>query len=608
MQIAKKMANAPTLQKSGADIIADSVETSANLKKSFVEWRKELCWQCGVFVFGEQYLAKRFYQINYKFCTQDQAKEIVKDNLFAILRHKYFKKLTDEIDDRIKDIVNNFTVNLASTLKRVSFDRDDDCEIVERIPDFCVAFKNGVYNFKHDNWLFKYDIESIEDLSNRIYKYNDRYIIQWYLNFDFEPLSINIMETPLENFYELMTQLEEPYRWVGLGDPNFKEKNICFELMCNMSHDLNNEFSMSKFTHLCEVIGYVMNVSFVQAFVMLIGPGRNGKNSLFDGCFTHKVIPMPTQNSMLTIETDRFIGGTLENKFHNIYLETDEKSVSLGTSATLKQLTGSEYQTAEHKSQERISTFINCKYVFSANEQEKIKFGDISDGFKRRINMFEVFYQFVSDPEKLKKRSETYYYTPFKQDLSDVKSNLNNLIIFVYLAMYGIKSATSNFTKGFEFHKTDWNDTYSDLDLDLRDKVNSITLSKITKYMKTSTTIWASSQKMFYDSGIKNDGNKPVQLFKSRTMEEFGHLNNYDTMYKMLCDPEKSSEYFAEYDVYMSLNDIQALTGDVATSSQSYNSNFKKLYPGCSVVKLGTGSKSYVLVNFDNDRLKVRRK
>lgn len=604
----KVSGTAPTLIKSATDIVAESVEASANMKKSFVEWRRELAWQCGVFVFGEQYLAKRFYQINYKFCSQDQAKEIATDNLYTLLRHKYFKKLTDEIDDRIREIVKNFTTNLASTLKRVSFDKDDDCDIVERIPDYCAAFKNGVYDFKNDTWLFKYDIEEIPELSNRIYRYDEKYVIQWYLNFDFEPIGINIMETPLENFYEVMSEVEEPYRWTGNNTPEYREKNICFELMCNMSHDVNNEFSMEKFRHLCEVIGYVMNVSFVQAFVMLIGSGRNGKNSLFDGCFTSRVIPMPTQNSMLTIETDRFIGGTLENKFHNIYLETDEKSVSLSSSATLKQLTGSEYQTAEHKGSERISTLINCKYVFSANEQEKIKFGDISDGFNRRINMFEVFYQFIPNVEKLKKRSETYYYTPFKQDLSDVRCNLNNYIIFVYLAMYGIKSATNNFTRGFEFHRTDWNNSYSDIDLDLRDKVNAITLSKITKYMKSTKVIWTNCQKLFYDSGVKNENGKPVQLFKSKTLEEFGHLNSYDSMYKMLSDPESASEYFAEYDVYMSLTELQNLTGDVATSSQSYNSNFKKLFPDANIMRLGSGSKSYVLVNFDGDKLRIRRK
>jgi len=596
----------PTLTKSGTEMIADSVETASNMKRSYVEWRKELAWQCGVFVFGEQYLARRFFQINYKFCSQDTAKEIVTDNLHAILRFKYFKKINDEVDDKIREIVKNFTSNLATTLKRVSFDKDDDCIIIKRIPDYCVAFKNGVYNFKDENWLFKYDIEELQDLSNRLYSYDADYVIQWYLNFDFKPIGINIMETPIEDFYELMTQVEDPYRWIGLDSPDYKYKNVCFELMSNMAHDSLNIFSMDKFKHLCEVIGYTMNVSFIQAFVMLIGSGRNGKNSLFDGCFTHKVVPMPAQNSMIDIETDKFVSGTLANRFQNIYLETDEKGASTASSMHLKQLTGSEFQMAEEKGKDKIATYINCKFVFSANEQEKLKFGDISDGFRRRINMYEVFYQFINDKEKLKRRSPDYYFTPFKQDLSDIKDNLGNLITFVYLAMYGIKEATACFTKNFEFTKTDWSDTYSDIDFDLKDRVNMVTLTQTLRYMNSSPQIFAQCRKMFYDSGIKNDDGKPVALFKSKTFEEFGYPTTYEAMIKMLKDPETSTEYFAEYDVYISMQDLQNIVGELSTTTQSFNSTFKKLFPDCKIMKLN--NKSYVLVNFDNDKLRIRRK
>ena len=597
---------APTLTKSGSDMIAESVETANNLKRSFVEWRNELAWQCGVFVFGERYLAKRFFQINYKFCSEDEAKEVVKDNLYAILRYKYFKKLNDEIDDRINDIVKNFTMNLATTLKRVSFDKDDDCTIAKRIPDYCIAFKNGVYNFRDEDWLFKYEVIELTELTNRMYVYEPNYIIQWYLNFDFEPLGINIMDTPLEEFYDLMVKTEEDYRWTGLDSPDYKYKNICFELMSNMAHDSLHLFSMDKFRHLCEVVGYVLNVSFLQYFVMLIGSGRNGKNSLFDGCFTHKVVPMPAQNSLIDIEENRFTSSTFENRFQNIYLETDEKGASTTSSQNIKNLTGSEQQMVEKKGVDKISTFINCKFIFSANEQEKLKFGDISDGFRRRINMYEVFYQFIADKEKLKRRAKTYYYTPFKQDLSDVKENLGNIMMFVYLGIYGIKEATAGFTKNFEFSRTDWSDTYSDIDFDLKDRVNAVSLTQTLRYINSNAQIYATSRKMFYDSGLKNEDLKPTMLFKSPTFEEFGFAQTYEGMLKMLKDPESASEYFAEYDIYMNMQDLQNIVGEVSTTTQSFNSIFKKLYPECRITKLN--NKSYVLVNFDNDKLKIRKK
>ena len=145
---------APTLTHSMTDLVETKASIAAYMKMSFVEWRKELAYQCGVFVFGEHYIAKRFYQINYSFCGVDEAKEVVKDNLYALLRFKYFKILSDEIDDKINDIVRNFIMNLASTLIRISFDKEDDCTVVKHIPDYCVAFKNGVFDFKNNKWLF----------------------------------------------------------------------------------------------------------------------------------------------------------------------------------------------------------------------------------------------------------------------------------------------------------------------------------------------------------------------------------------------------------------------------------------------------------------------
>lgn len=601
----KKRNIAPTLTNTMEKLVNHNIETATYMKFSYAEWRKELAWQCGVFVFGEHYIGKRFYQINYVFCENDTAKEIVSDNLYAILRYKYFSKLSDEIDDKIREIVKNFTMNLASTLIRVSFDEDDDCEIVKHIPDWCVAFKNGVFDFKNNDWLFKYDITKLEELSNRIYSYDSKYIIQWYFNYDFEPIAdISIMETTIEDFVKLMVMVEEDVKYVGLNEPRYDEKNICFELMYNMAHDSENKFDMKKFAHLCEVIGYMVHVSFLQYFVLLIGSGRNGKNSLFDGCFSSRVIPMPTQNSMLDIETDKFITGTLENKFHNIYLETDEKSVSLGASTKLKQLTGSELQTSEKKGVDKRSTNINCKYLFSANEQEKIKFGDLSDGFRRRINMYEVFYQFVPSVEKLKKKSLSYYYTPFKQDLSDIKSNRSNTTMFVYLAMYGIKCATKSFTRNFEFHKTDWNDSYSDLDLDIKDKILSLSINKIISYMTSTPVKWNECKKMMYDTGEMYDDRKPKPLYLSDTLKVMGYSLNHDSLYKLFKNEDDLSSFFANNDIYIAMKDLQAITGDSLSSLSSYVSNFKKLFPGCIVLKLNN-NKPYVMIRIQNGKMRV---
>ena len=126
------------------------------------------------------------------------------------------------------------------------------------------------------------------------------------------------------------------------------ERNYCFELMYNISHDAEDKFSLKRFSHLCQILGYTLNISFLQHFVIFVGSGQNGKNSLMDGCFTHRVIPSPTSNSIESFETDKFISGALENRAHNIYLETSQKTREFD-SQVLKNITGSMYQTIECK-------------------------------------------------------------------------------------------------------------------------------------------------------------------------------------------------------------------------------------------------------------------
>lgn len=149
--------------------LLDAVDTTALVARPLSDWRPILTEECQVYVFGENYIAKRFDQINYKFCQKDTAREILVDNLYALLRFKYFTQTSEEIDERIDRIVKSFTANLKTTLKKVSFDPNTDSVYIKTLPDYCVAFRNGVYNFKDDKWLFKYDIIKLERLANTIY-------------------------------------------------------------------------------------------------------------------------------------------------------------------------------------------------------------------------------------------------------------------------------------------------------------------------------------------------------------------------------------------------------------------------------------------------------
>ena len=62
----------------------------------------------------------------------------------------------------------------------------------------------------------------------------------------------------------------------------------------------------------------------------------------------------------------------------------------------LKALTGSMYQTIQHKGIDEYSGILNTKHVWAANDQDKLKFGDTIIGFRRRINIFETWFRWDS--------------------------------------------------------------------------------------------------------------------------------------------------------------------------------------------------------------------
>lgn len=557
-----------------------SVDTTALLSRPLSSWRPILSNECQVYVFGETYLAKRFDQIHYKFCEKDEAKEIVVDNVYALLRFKYFPKISEEIDDRIQKIVSSFTLNLKTTLKKVSFDSEADCEIIHPLPDTCIAFRNGVYDFKKNDWFFKYEVLSIESISNKIYIYPREYAVLWYLNYDFDPLPLDFEKNSLEDFIEFMKSVTK------------ENRNYCFELLYNISHDQEDKFSNEKFTHLCEILGYTLLQSFSQHFVLLIGSGQNGKNSLFDGCFINRVIPKPSANDLDAIENDRFITGSLENKSHNIFLETSAKTYR--ESKMIKALTGSMYQTIEQKGVPKYSSIINCKYIFAGNDQENIKFSDNTRGFIRRINMFEIFYQWDLSKRFLKKGD--YYDTTFSDSLKELKNDVANTTIYVYFGMYGIIHATKNFTTNFKFSYNDWKQKYIEVDLELKEGISKITLDKVVRYIKVFSK-GEDQKSALFDT-------ERSRLYLSKSMKSYG-VTCFADMIKVLENEELSNSYFSENDVFISLRTLQNLTGYIGSNIQFTNS-FKKLYRSAIYDSL-YNNKPYVKVTFRGNKLTLLR-
>jgi len=553
--------------------LKDSLETSILLDRPISNWRNILSEECQVYVLGENYIAKRFDAINYKFCEKNEAKEIVIDNLYALLRFKYFPKQNEKVDKVINDIVSNFTLNLKTTLKKVSFEPDADCNVVNFVPDGCVSFRNGVYDFRNDSWLFKYDTIYVEHLKTTVYQYNPKWIITWYVNIDFEPLPFNINEFDLEEFIDIMK------------DSTQEHKNYCFELLYNMSHDIEDKFDLKKFIHIIEILGYTLQISFSQNFVQFIGSGGNGKNSLFDGCFTHKVVPTPTSNSIKSFETDKFITGALFNHSHNFFFETGNKIEQFDTE-TLKNVTGSMYQTIEIKGVQKFSSIINCKNIFSANDQDDVKFNDNTQGFRRRYNVCEIWYSWDDKGRYLRKGD--YYDVAFGDDYKEIKIDNNNLIIFIYFGMYGLKHATDNFSRKFKFTYNDWKLMYSTADVDLKDKLEKITINSLCKNLRYGSK--EENKVSVYDLSKK-------RLFESKDLNYESYddfLNNF------LENDEESHIYFLENDFYLNLRFLQKLCDDVNTA-KSFTSKIKKIF-GVKLINI-YNNQPYAKCRFINNHM-----
>lgn len=570
------------IEESTNDIASDALSTHM-LERSLPEWRPILAQECQVYVLGENYIGKRFDQINFKYCGEDDARQIVTNNLYALLRYKYFKRPSEQADERISEIVKSFTTNLMTTLLKVSLQDDTDCTKVSFLPKNCIAFRNGVFDFEKNDWMMKYQVVKMPLIGNKMYLYSPDYLIMWYLNYDFEPLPLDVKKTSLDEvvaFFKEICKRKET-------------ANLCFELMYNISHNAYDQYDKDKFHHLCQILGYLLLQDFSQSFVMLIGSGGNGKNSLFDGCFTSFAVPTPASNSLEDIERDRFITGALENKAQNIFLET---SAEVHTdSKVLKNLTGSMYQTIESKGVSKYSGIINCKYIFSGNDQDKIKFSDTTQGFRRRINLLEIFYAW--DPQKRFMKHGDYYDTTFSEDLHELKTDISNAIAFVYFAMYGIKEATNDFSKTFKFEYNDWKLKYSDADMQIKDELGNVNRKILVQWLKGKSASDKEAQAALYDVN-------GARLFESASMTSIGYTS-YSEMVNMLDNGEQAAAYFAENDIFISMRTLQEIAGD-ARSAISFTNGLKKLYNlGASSMKNLFNNRSYVRCTFDNDRFKI---
>ena len=564
----------------GISKLKAKVNTAMNADMPLNEWRKILSRECGVFVYNEGFIAKRFDHIQYVFVDKDVAKEILIDNLYALLRFKYFTAHSDEIDKRIQEIVSSFTTNLKTSLLRVAFEWESQTKhhIIKLIPNSAIAFRNGVFDFFKNDWVFKYNVEAITENMNIMYSYDSSYVIMWYIDIDFQPLDFSVKELNFEDFVDLMKELAKE-----------GQKNYTFELLYNMSHDTAHNFSFNKLKHLSEILGYTLLQQFTQSFVFLMGSGQNGKNSLFDGCLTPFLVPRPAANDLDSIENDRFITGSLENKYHNIFLETSPKIYTQST--MLKALTGSMYQTIESKGINKYSGVLNCKYIWAGNDQDKIKFRDTTPGFRRRINIFEVWYRW--DKSKKYLEQGDYYDVSFSSDLREFKNDISNTIIYIYCAMYGLLNATKDFKEDFSFTYNEWRQEMGDIDINLKHQITSLTLSEIAAYIYQNEDTKNECKVLFYS----HDGKR---LYRSIQYYNVYKNSDYVEMIKNLVD-SNFVRISDEASFYINIPLLKKLLSNIQTPI-AFTQSLKKLF-NITDMKSFYNNQSYLECTLNGDKL-----
>lgn len=600
----------------------EDIELTNLLTMSLAQWREKLSREICIYAVESVFYVKPYYDIAYKLDTLDGAKEMATRNIQTILRFKYFNRasysndikvnsdINDAIDDRIQAIIKSFNNNFEDSIIRVEIDVPEQStrhQIIKRLPDYCLAFNDGVYNFKKMDWEFKYRIYYNKDEFGQIknsyleYDGDSRTIITWYFNVSFgsglkefvegicKSLNKkNIFEFTIKEMYDLFKSIWEITRDEHNKIIRSENVAITFGLMHNMAHDENYIFNMGKFVHLCEIMGYTIKQEFIQKFIYFIGGGRNGKDSLITGSLL-SFIPDDQQMSMSRDELEmRFAVSDLVNAHINSYLENSTDNKVIAEVKTLKKLTGGTKQTWESKGEPRTTGPINTRYIFSANNKEDLKFKDTSPGFIRRINMYEVYYTWDADGNYMLRGDKDWYNVQYGGDYKEIRTEEINLMVYIIFGLLGIYNLTNGFTTNSkDFSRNDWSAKYLEIDMDVKDKLNNIKLKDIIdvikvpkyktllNYFSTDLTIehkyLCSSRSNSISTKVKSMGFEPSDTFLSDliTKEE-----NYESMLK----------FFTNTDIAIPIEIIQLVVDDEQKPAQ-FAKTLRSLHPSMHEIK-----------------------
>ena len=160
--------------------------------------------------------------------------------------------------------------------------------------------------------------------------------------------------------------------------------------------------------------------------------------------------------------------------------------------------------------------------------------------------------------------------------------------------MYGILSATNDFTSSFKFNYNEFSTaTYGEINEEIKDKVNNIKMEDFGKTL---------SSKDFTDKDklIFIDTSTPLK--NSPILKSLGFDNSIDGLIKMLSNEEAYTNFFNDNEFYISIRFLQSMIGNVLLPL-SFTQQFKKTF---SIEKLYYlyANKPYVKCTFIGNKFK----
>lgn len=318
------------------------------------------------------------------------------------------------------------------------------------LPPWCIAFRDGVYDFKSNKWAYMYDVVSIPETHDKIVVMPEGHrhdFIEWWLDISFRPMfgvGFPLSSMSIPAFIEMMRE--------ACKTP--EGESFVFELMWNMSHDQKKEFSVDKFRQLAEAMGYLVTPAFIEKFVVVCGAGSNGKNTLFEDMFAGKrLIPGKVSYNMVKLSKMQSTF-SLIGSHHNVSFESP--SIQLRDMSMLKEMTGSSLQRVNVYGKTEEVDF-SMKFLFCTNSQEDMKIPDTTDAVVRRIEVVELWWTYDEGLEYMHEGDKLWYDTTYSRGMLDEDRCISD---FCTIAMMGCWSATDGFKKKFTFTKNDFSSSW----------------------------------------------------------------------------------------------------------------------------------------------------